>query len=143
MGPFLLVLLTSLNIPRIHKQSVGSNLLRFGLINSKIYSLKIKINNNERLPKNFNNNFNSITIIVSGINHKPGCQKKIVEKVSFPEGSITPDGTLSLLLLLQTKQSKSVVISTLTVLLAIDKSACLSLAPSLVNAIAFELLIFP
>lgn len=69
--------------------------------------------------------------------------KKTVEKVSFPEGSITPDGTLSLLLLLQTKQSKSVVISTLTILLAIDKSACLSLAPSLVNAIAFELLIFP
>ena len=36
----------------------------------------IKININECPPKNFYTNFNSITIIVSRVDHKPEYQKK-------------------------------------------------------------------
>ncbi len=103
-----------------------------------IYSPKIKINNNEHLSKNFYTNFNNIAIMISGVDHKSGRWKNIVETVFSPERSVTPESSSSPPLSSQMKQSKSLVISILTTPLAIDKLACIFLAPPSVNATVFE-----
>lgn len=102
-----------------------------------IYSPKIIININKHPFNHFYTNFNSIIIIVLGVNLKPRYWKKIVEKVSPLGKSVTPKNTLSPPPLSQIKQSKSFVISILTALLVIDILTHTFPTLLLVNTIAF------
>ncbi len=72
------------------------------------------------------------------MDHKPGRWKKTVGKVSSPERSVTPEGTLSPSSSLQIKESNSSVTSTLTAPSKANKSTRISLTPPPVNTTAFE-----
>lgn len=84
-------------------------------------------------------NFHNITIMVSRMDHKPGCWKKTVKKVFSLKRSISLKDTSSPLPSSQTKESKSSITFTLTILLAVDKLVCISPITSLVNTTTFKL----